>query len=116
MAARVLQVKKVGGSTVGGVVRRVAAHHNIHGYNSSKWTTQEPMVWAQHGFLSRVEPEIANLTLPVFLLTFLRNPVEVRRTLGMLCQLVVDSVRLIAPCSVACQSTTTNTRPGSRRK
>ena len=39
---------KVGGSTFGGVMRRISAHHGISGYDDDHWIESQPGIWANH--------------------------------------------------------------------
>ena len=65
---------KASSSTVGGIVRRIAAHHNMSGVHSEKWIAEEPGVWANHGALSDLVKTKRVKQLPVFLMSFVRDP------------------------------------------
>ena len=69
-----IKVPKVGSSTVGGVARRIAAHHKISGSRDSTWILNEPGVWANHGKFEGIAPNIKLLHLPVFIFTIVREP------------------------------------------
>jgi hypothetical protein len=71
-----IKVEKCSSSTAGGIVRRIAAHYNLHGYRSSNWINIEPGVWAHHSQFRSLEKKISNLTLPHFLLSVVRAPAE----------------------------------------
>jgi Sulfotransferase family len=67
-----VKVPKVGSSTLGGVARRIAAHHSMSGYTDSNWIFHEPGVWAAH--LTRAKLPVAKLKLPSFVFSVVRDP------------------------------------------
>lgn len=77
-----LKVMKVGGSTVGGVMRRIAHHHGLEGVHESKyknWTACEtPSVWAGHATYNRLGRHVRNCrqSMPVFFVRNLRHADE----------------------------------------
>ncbi len=66
---------KVGGSTAGGVFRRIANKHGLSGWETSNWVKKEPGIWANHGKRSLMEHRIARLNMPSFVVTWVRKPV-----------------------------------------
>lgn len=66
---------KVGGSTLGGIVRHIGAHYNLSGFRSDNWISSEPGVWAQHKALDlEFLHEIQSLQMKTFLFTIIREP------------------------------------------
>ena len=68
---------KVGGSTMAGVVRRIAAKFDMSGVRAKrKWIGSEPGVWAYHGEYFRFRKRLAALSGPKFVLALMRNPLD----------------------------------------
>ena len=79
-----VKLHKVGGSTVGGVMRRIAHHHGINGVALGEYADwkddcmDSPVLWAHHGkFINLYQPVLkCRGKRPVFLATWVRNPLE----------------------------------------
>lgn len=79
-----VKLQKVGGSTAGGVMRRVADHHGIAGAHVGAYEDWDkdcrdsPVVWAHHGNFIRTYRMLraCKKVRPVFLATWVRNPLE----------------------------------------
>ena len=80
-----VKMTKVGGSTVGGVVRRIAAHHGLAGVADGMYTgwakngCRTPGVWANHIHGAKVVPAVQSCRQQgrnVFLLGWVRGPLE----------------------------------------
>ena len=66
---------KVGGSTVGGVVRRIGDQFGLSGTRDAKWISSEPGVWANHGKYASLQQRISGLGRH-FVIGWVRNPVD----------------------------------------
>lgn len=71
-----IKIPKTGGSTFGGIIRRIGAHNGHSGYADGYWIWKEPGVYANHGRYSEVHPLLDALEQPVFLLSMIRDPAE----------------------------------------
>jgi hypothetical protein len=72
-----VKVVKTAGSTAAGVIRHIAAHHDLSGvYSSDHWINEEPGIWAHHTHYDALMPKIANLTRPYYLVTWIRDPIS----------------------------------------
>jgi len=69
-----VKLPKVGGSTLGGVVRRIAAHSSLSGVKGAKWIQREPGVWAAHTPFRKLP--VNNLTNAYLLLSAVRHPLQ----------------------------------------
>lgn len=71
-----IKTPKVGGSTVGGVVRRIADHHGLSGARLLKVIDPEPGIWANHNPYTTMEEHHRKLKMPTLIFTFIRKPIE----------------------------------------
>lgn len=69
-----IKVTKCASSTTGGVVRRIAAHHELSGAHLTTWATPEPGIWANHGHLYSKWTDLGRLRQRAVLVTFVRLP------------------------------------------
>jgi len=69
-----IKVHKTGSSTFGGVIRRIAARHNLTGTSSREWISKEPGIWANHYKRGELRKKINLLKLQSFFITTLRDP------------------------------------------
>lgn len=69
-----IKVHKVGGSTVGGVLRNAARRRGLEGVYSGH-LSKEPGVRASHGRMRDVAPFVQKLERGYTLITWLRKPV-----------------------------------------
>ena len=67
---------KVGGSTLSGVVRHIAAHYGLSGYDTEEHIKNEPGIFAKHERMSTLYEDIKSLKQKSFLLTIIRDPSE----------------------------------------
>jgi len=68
---------KVGGSTMAGVVRRIAAKFGMSGVQAKgQWIDSEPGVWANHGQYAKFPERLGELSGPKFVLAMMRNPLD----------------------------------------
>ena len=67
---------KVGGSTLSGVIRHIAAHHGLSGYDNEEWIKDEPGIFAKHTKMRTLYDNIKSLKQKTFLLTIIRDPSE----------------------------------------
>lgn len=70
-----VKMHKVGGSTVGGVVRRLGEQFGLSGTRDRKWISSQPGVWANHATYSSLRKKISKLRHS-FVIGWVRNPVE----------------------------------------
>ena len=71
-----IKIPKTGGSTFGGIIRRIGAHVGHNGYNDGYWIWKEPGVHANHARYEEVDPLLHSLQLPTFLVSIIRDPAE----------------------------------------
>jgi len=67
---------KVGGSTLSGVIRHIAAHHGLSGYDNEEWIKGEPGIFSKHSKMRTLYDNIKSLKQKTFLLTIIRDPSE----------------------------------------
>ena len=71
-----VKAPKTGGSTFGGVLRRIGAHHHLSGYQDAFWIMKEPGVFANHVTYNELSPLLEQLTHPIYLVTMVREPAD----------------------------------------
>ena len=67
---------KVGGSTAGGVFRRIAFKYNLSGSDDKLWIQSEPGMWGNHGDRKLMNRKIKHLKKPTFIITWVRKPIN----------------------------------------
>jgi len=67
---------KVGGSTLSGVIRHIAAHHGLSNYDNEEWIKNEPGIFAKHSKMKTLYDNIKSLKQKTFLSTIIRDPSE----------------------------------------
>ena len=70
-----IKMGKVGGSTAGGVMRRIGEQFGLSGTRDQRWVETQPGVWANHGEYSNMEERIRQLG-PRFVISWVRHPVD----------------------------------------
>ena len=71
-----IKASKVGGSTVGGVARRIGEQFGLSGTRDRNWISSEPGVWANHREYARVQGRLSRLKGRRFVFAWVRNPVD----------------------------------------
>ena len=83
-----VKIPKTGSSTGAGIVRRLAAHHGVHGYTIHQHNNidvasvadllpfGEPGMWVSHNERRKLDGAIGNLTLPSFIFSTIREPID----------------------------------------
>lgn len=70
-----IKTPKTGGSTTGGVLRRIGAANGLSGITDRKWIHREPGIWANHNPYSSMRTKINKLKQPKVLCTMIRKPI-----------------------------------------
>jgi len=74
-----VKTPKTGGTTFGGVMRRIGARHGMARAHSGPWlnelTTAAPSVWANHGRRQEIAKSLARQMPGAFLVTIVRDPI-----------------------------------------
>ena len=76
-----VKAKKVGGTTVSGILRHTAHHHHLRGYEDvgafKHNTTKEPVIWADHADYAELRDLMSKrMKLPAMVVSWVRDPVS----------------------------------------
>lgn len=74
-----IKLHKCSSSTASGILRRIAAHHHMGGYDIGKYSRvilPEPLLWVNSSSYSEVRKQSGILSKKIFLVSWVRNPHE----------------------------------------